>query len=141
MDALSDGALGSLGAGNTLVYLLQRYRWDNEDTVLLYLYFGSCGLNPLLKPQLIGFGTDSGGLSTEVSEKGSKKPQDLPGNTPPQAKVDFRFTNRTLSDDKASCDFDPGDRPVVCESPGHFWQWRQTFWVVLCPRFHSLDIS
>ena len=33
VDALSDGAWGALGSGAALVYLLQRYRWEDEYRV------------------------------------------------------------------------------------------------------------
>ena len=50
VDALSDGCWGALGAGATLCYLLQRYEWEGEKRVKIYLYSGNSGLNPLLRP-------------------------------------------------------------------------------------------
>ena len=50
IDSLSDGCWGSLGSGATLVYLLQRYKWEGEERVKIYLYSGNSGLKPLLKP-------------------------------------------------------------------------------------------
>ena len=50
MDTISDGSWGLLGAGACLCYLVQRYRWKNEDRVSIYLYGGQVGLNPMLKP-------------------------------------------------------------------------------------------
>ena len=50
LNSLSDGSWGALGAGACLVYLIQRYHWDNEERVSIYLYGGACGLNSLLKP-------------------------------------------------------------------------------------------
>ena len=37
VDALSDGCWGALGSGATLCYLLQRYEWEGEETVKIYL--------------------------------------------------------------------------------------------------------
>ena len=61
MDAISDGCYGVLGGGAALVYLLQRYTWNGQDQVHIFLYSGSSALNPMLTPshqldsELIGF--------------------------------------------------------------------------------------
>ena len=41
---------GPWRGGAALVHLLQRYTWDGEDRVHIYLYSSSSGLNPLLTP-------------------------------------------------------------------------------------------
>ena len=50
LDSFLDGAWGALGAGACLVYLIQRYVWQGEERVSIFLYGGACTLNPLLKP-------------------------------------------------------------------------------------------
>ena len=50
LDTICDGQWSVLGGSASLTYLLQRYKWKNEDQVSIYLYGGSTSLNPMLKP-------------------------------------------------------------------------------------------
>ena len=50
LDCLSDGEWGFLGAGATILYLIQSYKWQGLERTSIFLHWGSTGLNPTTRP-------------------------------------------------------------------------------------------
>ena len=50
LDTICDGSWSVLAGSASLTYLVQRYRWKDEDRVAIHLYGGQVALNPMLRP-------------------------------------------------------------------------------------------
>ena len=50
LDTICDGSWSILAGSASLTYLVQRYKWKDEDQVSIHLYGGQVALNPMLKP-------------------------------------------------------------------------------------------
>ena len=50
LDVLTDGCWGAFAGGACLLYLIQQYKFMGTERTSIFLYGGTMGLNPMIKP-------------------------------------------------------------------------------------------